>query len=433
MRRALALLALIVACTEQAPTSPKLRPGGSERLDIFEIILPAPTDFVEITAGTHHTCARQFGGDVYCWGWNHHSQIGIGESDPFGWPQRASCSGFYCVIAPTFVLNARQVEAGALHTCARSSTTPPAGKSNALCWGWGTNGELGNSASWMTDRPDWVAGGQTFGSISAGERSTCATSSQGIHCWGGIKNNANTPVLLPSGSGYNQVAVSGSHACARWMTTGASEVHCWGDNTAGQIGQDPAQFPTTQQILGTPLGGAVGPVATSGMFTCADQQSGVVNCFGENFWSQLGNGVVPGPGMASFEYTPQTVLWRVCRKYCYNAPATLHSVTTGYTHACALNVNGYAYCWGNGSDGQLGNGGYSRSSIAVPVSGGHTYRAIAAGSTHTCAIGTDNVIYCWGDGMVGQLGTLLYSDGSAVPKPTAALRGHVAPPKPPDA
>jgi alpha-tubulin suppressor-like RCC1 family protein len=402
-------------------------------LDVFEIVIPSSTDFLEITAGTDHTCARQFGGDVYCWGWNQHSQIGIGESDPFGWPQRASCSGFYCVIAPTFVLNARQVEAGALHSCARSAATPPAGKSNALCWGWGANGELGNGASWMTDRPDWVAGGQTFGNISAGERSTCATSQAGIHCWGRIKADAATPTLLPSGSGYSQVAVGGSHACARWMTSGVSEVHCWGDNTVGQLGQDPAQFQSIQIILGTPFGSAAGPVATSGNFTCVDQQSGNVSCVGENGWGQLANGSFPAPGMPSFTFTPQTVLWQVCRKFCYYAPAALHGVTTGWTHACALNVNGYAYCWGNGGDGQLGNGGYGRSAIAVPVSGGRTYRAIAAGSSHTCAIGTDNVIYCWGNGMVGQLGTGLYTDGSSIPKPTAALRRHTPPTKAPDA
>ncbi|HKN64973.1 MAG TPA: RCC1 domain-containing protein, partial [Gemmatimonadaceae bacterium] len=33
-----------------------------------KIVLPNPEDFVEITAGDFHTCARKNNGNVYCWG-----------------------------------------------------------------------------------------------------------------------------------------------------------------------------------------------------------------------------------------------------------------------------------------------------------------------------------------------------------------------------
>ena len=427
---ALAALTFAGACTEQVPTSPRLQAGGSPERDFFEIILPNPNDFVEISAGTHHTCARQFKGDVYCWGWNERGQIGTGESDPFGQPQRAACSGFYCVVAPTFVMKGTQVEAGANHTCAVTTTGQPMGTSSAMCWGGGASGELGNGQTSAQDRPVWVDGGHAFRSISAGDRSTCATSVNAVHCWGAMQGSASRPTFLTS-SGYVEVAVGASHSCARWVLGTISELHCWGDNTRGQTAQDPALFATPQPVLGTPLGSEVGHVATSGFFTCVDnQQSGTVNCFGENDWAQLGNGTVPGPGMQSWTAVPQTVLLRPsCFKFwCFARQAPLHAVTTGYTHACALDLNGAAYCWGNGADGQLGNGGRSTSAYATPVSGGRTYRAIAAGSTHTCAIGTDNVIYCWGDGMEGQLGTGLFNDGSTIPKPTAPLRAHTAPP-----
>src|SRR5690242_2286853 len=89
------------------------------------------TTFVEITAGHDHTCARQYGGNVYCWGANGISQIGTGESDPLGQPTPTLCGGTMpCVIAPTYVMGgARQVAAGAAHTCAINSTGA------AYCWG----------------------------------------------------------------------------------------------------------------------------------------------------------------------------------------------------------------------------------------------------------------------------------------------------------
>src|SRR5271170_323843 len=44
------------------------------------------------------------------------------------------------------------------------------------------------------------------------------------------------------------------------------------------------------------------------------------------------------------------------------------TVTTGSNHTCGLTPSGVAYCWGNNSSGQLGNGTTSNSQTPVPVS-----------------------------------------------------------------
>ena len=88
------------------------------------------------------------------------------------------------------------------------------------------------------------------------------------------------------------------------------------------------------------------------------------------------------------------------------SPLQLHGVTTGATHACALDASGNAWCWGLGATAKsetrrpAGN----TASFAQPVAGGITFRALAAGTQHTCGIGTDNNVYCWGDNEYGQLG-----------------------------
>src|SRR4029077_6704617 len=113
----------LAACDDQSPLEPR-RLSPVPKSDGL-IPIQNPTDLVGITAGMHHSCARQRGGNVYCWGWNINGQIGTGESDPFGQPGGRLCQGDPCVIAPTFAVNATQVSAGGSSTCALNSATKP--------------------------------------------------------------------------------------------------------------------------------------------------------------------------------------------------------------------------------------------------------------------------------------------------------------------
>jgi alpha-tubulin suppressor-like RCC1 family protein len=68
---------------------------------------------------------------------------------------------------------------------------------------------------------------------------------------------------------------------------------------------------------------------------------------------------------------------------------------------CGLGSDGWAYCWGAGDDGDLGNG--STEDVVAPVAvhrgavpDGVTFTQVAAGQYRVCAIGTDAQVYCWG-------------------------------------
>ena len=86
----------------------------------------------------------------------------------------------------------------------------------------------------------------------------------------------------------------------------------------------------------------------------------------------------------------------------------LHLPSTG-THTCALDASGHAFCWGPAASGELGDGSpdYAnefRQTLPVPVAGGHVFTSIRTGQSHTCAVDTSGDAYCWGSNFIGQLG-----------------------------
>jgi alpha-tubulin suppressor-like RCC1 family protein len=85
---------------------------------------------------------------------------------------------------------------------------------------------------------------------------------------------------------------------------------------------------------------------------------------------------------------------------------TFRSITAGATHACGLTDAGRAHCWGNNFRGYLGVDPLSMglSPEPVAVTGDHRFEVLAAGSWHTCGLTDDGDVWCWGSGQEGKLG-----------------------------
>lgn len=91
------------------------------------------------------------------------------------------------------------------------------------------------------------------------------------------------------------------------------------------------------------------------------------------------------------------------------------------SHLCVLLRTGTVRCWGNNSEGQLGDGTTKPRPTPVTVLGVSGATAIAAGGATTCAVVTGGQLQCWGelrgrraDGMVaGSAGTISVDVGDS--------------------
>ena len=86
------------------------------------------------------------------------------------------------------------------------------------------------------------------------------------------------------------------------------------------------------------------------------------------------------------------------------------AISAGYHHSCAIRSDGSVVCWGDNTNGGLGNGAamtpgiVNRSGIPVQVSGISDAATISAGQGYTCAVLDSGRVQCWGANEVGQLG-----------------------------
>ncbi len=134
-------------------------------------------------------------------------------------------------------------------------------------------------------------------------------------------------------------------------------------------------------------------LAAGNHHTCALLSDGTVRCWGLTSRGRLGDPTATG-----------TVSIQPVQVQGLN---DVVQISAGGEHTCAVRADGTAWCWGNGEDGQLGNGGTSDSSVPAKVvfpPGGPAIVQVSVGDQHTCAVDTDGGAWCWGSNFVRQLG-----------------------------
>jgi alpha-tubulin suppressor-like RCC1 family protein len=293
--------------------------------------------------------------------------------------------------ASVVALAVRQVDAGDIHACAVTTDQ------QAYCWGNNGAGELGDAT--VADRltPVAVVGGLRFRQVSAGDEHTCGVTTDNLaYCWGfnfhgqvgdGTTTARSTPVPVAGGRRYRQVSAGAFFTCG--VTYPDNLAYCWGRNDYGQLGAGDAVQRLTPVAV---RGGHVFRQVSAGTFfnglhACGVTLTNEAYCWGGNRYGQLGD---------------STTATRRVRPVLVAGGHHFIQVAAGAAHTCAVTPTNRAFCWGNGREGQIGNGKTYLSFWPRRVSGGLSFRRVTAGFRHTCGETIDNVAYCWGSG--GQLG-----------------------------
>ncbi|MFW6079467.1 MAG: RCC1 domain-containing protein [Gemmatimonadota bacterium] len=340
-------------------------------------------DFASISAGGGFTCGVDASGAAHCWGANDAGELGTGGTEPARTPTPVTGSHDF-----------ESVRSSPGFTCGLTSDGDP------LCWGGYPPGP--GQTTGVTE-PTAPIDAMTLATFDVGgdvAQQLCGISPDDeLYCWEEVYGDpptrvfgTDTLVSVTAGDGFRcGLSVDGV-------------AYCWGRNFDGQLGTgDREERNEPAPVAG---GHRFDSLDAGDAHACGVTTDGAAYCWGYGPFGQLGDGVM----VDDFDHdrtTPHPV----------DADGVdFRSIVAGETHTCALTDAGTAYCWGTNATGQLGDGGYTDRATPVRVDTDLAFATLAVGgrgtflapdghSAHTCGITTDGAAYCWGDGTDGQLGT----------------------------
>lgn len=275
----------------------------------------------------------------------------------------------------------------------------------------------------------------------------------------------------------NWVQLSTNFSIVGKRTIGAGAIHscsivgggiqCWGANGSGQLGDATYSLrtvPTT--VSGYPTSSGADAISGGYAHTCAII-NGAAKCWGAGGNGQLGDGLGSNSTTTPVQVTSLTSnVQKIAAGFNHSCAITagipqcwgqnsngqlgdntasqslnpvlvadpaigpamigVQDIATGDFHSCAI-VSGGVFCWGANFSGQLGSnvGGFSYAPVQVstlPTGSGAT--KVVAASSHTCAL-VNGAVQCWGAGNNGQLGNGLGSNGSITPVQVSGLTSGV--------
>ncbi|NNF13354.1 MAG: hypothetical protein HKN72_09030 [Gemmatimonadetes bacterium] len=214
--------------------------GDGSRVDrLSPVTVGGGMQFRSLVAGWNHTCGLSDNGNAFCWGLNSDGQLGDGSRLDRLIPELVRAA-----------INS-SLAAGSAHTCGISGP-------QVLCWGKNDSGQLGDGTTQGRPQPGAVQGlPGPARQLAAGAVHTCALMSDGsVYCWGqnlhgqlgnGSMQNATQATRVAGDVRFSSIHAGGALTCG-WSLDGSQ--YCWGLNQYGQLGDGTRQSRSTPTPVG---------------------------------------------------------------------------------------------------------------------------------------------------------------------------------------
>lgn len=286
------------------------------------------TDWVQTAAGEAHSLGIRADGSLWAWGKNDKGQLGNGNTGDQHVPVQIGTDRWINISA-----------GGKFSVAVRADGT---------LWAWGENdnGQLGNGDTdyGAQPTPAQIGNGQTWLSVSAGEKHALALKADGT-LW------------------------------------------AWGFGLLGQIGNgttdtdnpDPVQVGSDENWKS---------ISAGGYFSAAIKADGSLYTWGDNYYNQ-----VPGSPVTGGMPTPNPVRT--------GTENTWVNVEAGRYHILAGKADGTVWAWGKNEAGELGTGG-NQPTAPVQITGTNGIVQLAAGDGFSLALNSKGSLLAWGQNTFGQ-------------------------------
>ncbi len=333
------------------------------------------SDMTSIAGGYPHTLGIKDDGSAWAWGDNTYGELGIGYAD-----SSVHGSPLHVQWAPgeelSHIVDLQGNGAGEptyypMHSIAVDEY--------GRVWAWGDNtfGQLGIGTT-STFPESYAVMNTTLSGVTAvncGWFQSIALDSDGdVWAWGdnsagqlgdgGVLPYSATPVQVDDLESITAVSAGSGHFLALDPT---GVVWGWGWNDNGQVlsGGTSCYYGFNAICSPIQITGLAGitRIAAGFFHSMALDDQGTVWTWGDNTYGQLGR----GQGQAS---TPSQVKYYDAQSSQYEVLENVVSIVSGLYHCLALKEDGTLWAWGDNSSGQLGDGTYTNSYYAIPVSGG---------------------------------------------------------------
>ncbi len=373
-------------------------------------------NWIQVAGGDHVVCGVKADGTAWCWGEDNQGKLGNG-------PDLTADQDLPSQVLD--ITNAIKVSASKDNSCVLTKD------GRIFCSGYNQGGQLGaKSTVANSETPLQVAKYTDFIDVAVGHYSSCGLRANGTaYCWGsqflgtGYSGwTVNEPVLVATVTDFVNISSSADNNGNAFCGVARSgRGYCWGTENNGNLGNGSA---TGEQVAPSLVQLPVGDdkhdwkkIVISRTSACGIRSGGTVWCWGADDRGQIGN----GSATTGDQNLPQKV----------PGLSDIVDIVKQEYGACALNKDGYAWCWGEGDFGELGDSRGVDSDVPVLVRGG-PFSAIGGASQgafgilktsplsttaqlpkgehkisagySNCLIDPEGVAWCWGPNGNGQLG-----------------------------